>query len=371
MRLASYNVENLFDRPAIMSRGNWDEGRKILEDYAKLNILLGELTYTPEIKQKMVDLLIALGLESSDETPFVILRRNRGKLLKRGTEGADRLQIIANGRADWAGQLELIDAPVDEEAMRNTARVINEVNADVLAVVEAESRPVLSQFNEKLLTALGGQYYRHVMLIDGNDDRGIDVGLLTRKDFPIGTMRSHVDDCDAHGKEIFSRDCPEYQVALPSGKHLWVLPNHFKSKGYGNQADNDARRKAQAERVVAIYKALIAKGEKYIAVVGDLNDSPDSEPLQPLLHSELKDAFGHPSFDKGGFPGTFGSCGASNKIDYLFLSPKLYDCIKAGGVFRKGMWPGVRPVKWEAFPTVTAPEQAASDHAAVWVDLEV
>ena len=30
------------------------------------------------------------------------------------------------------------------------------------------------------------------MVIDGNDERGIDVGLVTR--FPVGTMRSHVDD---------------------------------------------------------------------------------------------------------------------------------------------------------------------------------
>jgi endonuclease/exonuclease/phosphatase family metal-dependent hydrolase len=372
MRLACYNVENLFDRPAVMDQGDWDKGKEILEAYAKLNGLLGELAYTPAIKQKMGKLLIQLGLKDSDQNRFVILRRNRGKLLKRSTEeGPDQLQIVADGRADWAGQLELVDAAVDEEAMRNTARVINEVNADVLAVVEAESRPVLSQFNDKLLTALEGEHYRHVMLIDGNDDRGIDVGLMTRDAYPIAMMRSHVDDCDEKGKEIFSRDCPEYRIDLPSGKRLWVLPNHFKSKGYGDQGDNDARRKAQATRAVEIYQALMAEGEEFVAIVGDLNDTPDRDPLQPLLESELKDVFTHPSFDDGGFPGTYGGCGASGKIDYMFLSPALYKRVKVGGVFRKGMWPGVRPVKWDTYPTVTAPQHAASDHAAVWVDLEV
>ena len=44
------------------------------------------------------------------------------------------------------------------------------------------------------MPAVGGNPFTHVMVIDGNDERGIDVGLMTRKDFPIGFMRSHVDD---------------------------------------------------------------------------------------------------------------------------------------------------------------------------------
>jgi hypothetical protein len=34
------------------------------------------------------------------------------------------------------------------------------------------------------------------MVIDGNDSRGIDVGLMTGPDHPIGLMRSHVDHPD-------------------------------------------------------------------------------------------------------------------------------------------------------------------------------
>lgn len=367
MRLASYNVENLFDRAAAMNQETWSDGKVVLDRFAKLNALLGEVTYTAPRKAKIAQLLTDLGLDKKDETPFVILRHNRGKLIKRGNAG---LQVVASGRADWAGSLELVEEPVDEEAMRNTARVINEVNADVLGVVEAESRPVLSQFNEKLLTSLGGEYYRHVMLIDGNDDRGIDVGLLSRDGYPIRNMRSHVDDCDATGKEIFSRDCPEFEVVLPSGQALWVLVNHFKSKGYGSQQANDKRRKAQAERVAQIYADLRAGGNNLVAVVGDLNDIPASDPIQPLRNTDLRDISEHPSFDDGGFPGTYGASSAGNKIDYIFLSPALFTAVQAAGVFRRGMWPGVHP-KWPAFDELTSPEQAASDHAALWVDLAV
>lgn len=369
MRLASYNVENLFDRPRAMSLGSWEEGKEVLDRFAKLNKLLGEIRYTSQAKLKMVKLLEELGLADSDRNKFVLLRQNREKLVKRSPTAG--LQIVANGRADWAGTLELVDVPVDEEAMRNTARVINSVNADVMGVVEAESRPVLSQFNEKLLPSLGGEYYRHVMVIDGNDERGIDVGLMARNGFAIRNMRSHVDDCGDDGQEIFSRDCPEFEVQLPSGKSLWVLVNHLKSKGYGKPADNDAKRKKQASRVAEIYGALRADGQSLVAVLGDFNDTPASDALAPLFATDLRDAQSHQLFDDGGFPGTHGSSAASGKLDYILLSPALFERVSSGGIFRQGMWPGSRPPKWPVFAELTKPSQAASDHAALWVDLDV
>lgn len=61
----------------------------------------------------------------------------------------------------------------------------------VLGVVEAESRPLLKLFSDRMLEQLDGQPYANVMLIDGNDDRGIDVGILTRDRYPITYERSH------------------------------------------------------------------------------------------------------------------------------------------------------------------------------------
>ena len=370
MRLASYNVENLFARAKAMSLASWAEGKPILDKFAKANALLGEHVYTTVTRRRLVELLLALGLEKSDTGPFVMLRQNRGDLVRRPKAGG--LEIVAGGRADWVGSLELITAPVQEEAMRNTARVMMALRADVLAVVEAESRPALAGFNEDILGSLGGAPFAHVMLIDGNDSRGIDVGLMTAEAIPIGIMRSHVDDRHAGGQLVFSRDCPEYTLALPSGETLVVMVNHLKSKGYGSQATSDAKRQAQAERVAALYAKRTAEGQKHIAIVGDFNDTPDSPALAPLLaRTDLRDAFTHPAFDNGGFPGTYGSCTAGNKIDYILLSPSLYDRVRAGGVVRQGMWPGVRPKRWEVFAELKRPVDAGSDHAAVWVDLEV
>lgn len=370
MRLATYNVENLFDRAKAMNLDTWADGKKVLEQFAELNKLLGEIAYSPAGKQRMVELMEALGLSKSDTGPFVILRRNHGGLLKRPRAGG--LVIEADGRADWAGSLDLRDEPIDEHAMRNTARVLDELDADVVGVVEAESRPVLAAFNDEIVKAIGGEPFHHVMVIDGNDERGIDVGLMTRKDFPIGLMRSHVDDRLAGGERIFSRDCPEFEVTTTRGARLLVLVNHLKSKGYGSAASSAARRRAQAERVKAIYEGLTASGAEHVAIVGDLNDTPDSKPLEPLISgTDLKDAFEHAAFDDGGYPGTYGSCAKSDKIDYVLMSPKLYAKVEKGGVFRKGRWPGVRPKKWDVFPELTEPKHVASDHAAVWVDLDI
>lgn len=370
MRLAVYNVENLFDRAKAMNLESWEDGRPVLEKFAALNELLGQLVYGAADKARMSALMVDLGLEKSDVGPFVILRRNRGGLLKRPQAGG--IEITAAGRADWVGSLELRDEPINEHAMRNTARVMNDIEADVLGIVEAESRPVLWAFNNEILPALGGKPFRHVMLIDGNDERGIDVGLMSRTGYPIGRMRSHVDDRLANDQPVFSRDCPEFEVATPTGARLVVMVNHLKSKGYGGTTDSNARRKAQAERVAEIYEGLIASGTEHVAVIGDLNDTPTSGPLEPLIKgTTLKDVFEHPSFDDGGHPGTFGLCNATNKIDYILLSPSLFGKVKAGGVFRKGMWPGSRPRRWDTYAELGRPAEAGSDHAAVWVDLDI
>lgn len=369
MRLASFNVENLFDRARAMNQGEWQSGKPTLEKFARLNQLLGETTYTATIKKEMVSLMNELGLQKSDTGPFVILRRNRGKLLTRQKEGAG-ISIVSDGRADWVGSLELRRAPVDEVAMGLTAQVMVDLHADLLTVVEAENRPALLAFNNEMLPARNGQPFEHVMVIDGNDERGIDVGLMTAASFPVDTMRSHVDDKDKAGALIFSRDCPEFAIPLPGGETLLVIVNHLKSKGYGGKSSSDSRRRAQAERVKAIYQQRIQQGITLIAISGDFNDTPDSEPLAPLLRdTDLKDVFTHQQFDNGGYPGTWGSCTAAGKIDYILLSPALWQKVEKGGVWRKGMWPGVRPVKWETYPELKKPVNAASDHAAVWVDL--
>ncbi len=370
LKVATFNVENLFERAKALNLDTFAEGKPILEAYQRLNLLLQKDEYKPPDKQKILDGLKALGLQSSDTGKFAILRQNRGRLVKRPNNGP--MQVVANGRGEWIGWIELRTEAVDEVATRNTAQVIRDIAADVLGVVEAEDRIALKRFNEDVLAAVGGTPYEHVMLIDGNDERGIDVGLLSRVSAGITTMRSHVDDM-RDGRVIFSRDCPEYELTLASGATVLVMVNHLKSKGFGSQATSNAKRREQAVRVREIYDARRAAGVELIIILGDFNDTPDSEPLASLLKagSDLHDVSEHDVYEDDGRPGTFANGTKSNKIDYILLSPALFSLVKRAGVFRKGVWGGKNGDLWEIYPEMEGPHHAASDHAALWVELNV
>ncbi len=139
------------------------------------------------------------------------------------------------------------------------------------------------------------------------------------------------------GRLLFSRDCAAYCLATPGGARLWTFVNHLKSKGYGTPKASNLRRKLQAQRVREIYDPLVATNP-LIAVVGDLNDTPNSDPLAPLVAngSTLKDVSAHPAFDDGGRPETCGNCAAGNTIDFLLRSPALYARPCGGGIWRMG-----------------------------------
>jgi endonuclease/exonuclease/phosphatase family metal-dependent hydrolase len=369
MRIASYNIENLFSRVRVMNFEDLSEGKPILSEYSHLNSLLLEPDYTPSIKSSILESLDRLGLSQSDDSKYVILRQNHGRLLKRPQAGSP--EVIANGRGDWIGWLELKTEAVNEVATKMTARVIQDVNADILAVVEAEDRIALTHFNEQLLKPINAAY-SEIMLIDGNDERGIDVGLFTKSGIKIDSVVSHINDMQDN-LAIFSRDCPEYTVQVNDSTSILILINHFKSKGFGVPAVSNARRRAQAKRVREIYEQRRNEGIKLIAVVGDLNDTPESESLQPLLGdgSDLRDISTHPAFVNDGRVGTYGNGTASNKIDYLLLSPELFSKVNNGGIFRKGVWGGVNGTLFPHYDEMTKPIHAASDHAAIWADIDL
>ena len=381
MRIASFNVESFFERPVAMAPktkalnessgalAEWKPGASVLDAFAQLNDLLAKDTYEPADKAAIVDLLKQLGLRSSDESKWVVLRQNRGRLLRR-SPGKDPV-VVATGRSSWLGWVELKKEPLSDVSIQNTGRVLMELAADVQGIVEAESRIALVGVSRAVLPNVGGTPFEHVMLIDGNDERGIDVGIMTRNGWELADIRSHVDDADAQGL-IFSRDCAVYTVTNGM-QRIVVLLNHLKSKGYGNQADNNAKRLRQATRVTGIYQELRAGGEENVAVVGDFNDFPGSAPLQPLLAgTDLTDVGEHPKFSADAKrPGTFGNCTAKEKFDYILLAPKLFAKVTGGAVLRKGVWGGTNGTLWPHYPEITRQVDQASDHAAIYADIDL
>lgn len=378
MKIAAFNVENLFDRARAFNADSESTTQAILDATAEINGLFERSQYSAADLERIAELIVVLGLDKSDQGPYVLLRQIRGRLISRPHNKP--FVLTANGRGDWVGWAELRTAAVNEVAIMNTGRVIRDVDADILAVVEAEDRVALKQFSDQVLTEVGGQPYERVMVIDGNDDRGIDVGLMTRAGYEIGLMRSHIHDIRPAGGLIYSRDCPEYEITTPGGESIWVLPNHFKSKFGGDNPESRAKREAQATRTAEIYERLRADGHANVVVLGDFNDTPDSPPLARLLaNTDLTDVSDHPRFDTGEFRGrpgtdergigTFGLGNDNQKIDYLLLSPTLFNRVTASGLFRKGAWPGSRPPRWTVYPELQRDVHVASDHHVIWAEI--
>lgn len=387
MKIAAFNVENLFDRAKAFNEDRTSDAQRAIKAVAELNSIFEEDNYTAQRKNRILELVDRLEFNRFNEGPLALIRKIRGQIIRRPRAGG--IEVVANGRGDWIGWAELKTAPVNETAILNTGRVIRDVNADILAVVEAENRVSLKKFtefvfdqvNHELPVAERPDPYSFVMLVDGNDERGIDVGLMTKAGFEIGLTQTHIHDVGANGQRIYSRDCPEYAVATPNGDTVWVLPNHFKSKFGGNNPQSIGKREAQARRTAEIYERLRAEGEENVVVLGDLNDTPDSDPLQPLLDdTDLQDVSNHDKFDVGEFNvpasntsrgiGTFGLGNDNDKIDYLLLSPALFDRVTAAGLFRKGAWPGSRPKRWKVYETLTEKIHVASDHHVIWAEID-
>jgi endonuclease/exonuclease/phosphatase family metal-dependent hydrolase len=302
IRIATFNVENLFSRPAAMNLPRWSDGQPILDDHARLTNLLSRETYSAADKAGILQLLARYGLDKSrPNNKYLELREIRGQLLQRHTNRP--AEVKASGRGDWVGWLELKQDAIADAAITNTARVIADVNPDIIVLVEVEDRPTLLRFHDQVLKPLlverNQPLYEHIMVIDGNDARGINVGIMSRR--PIRRMASHVDDRTASGSPTFSRDCPEYYLDMGNGEELIILPNHFSSKGSDTEG---TRRRVQSAAVKEIYERIRQTCPRVI-VAGDFNDYPGGGSLDALLaQTDLRDAMSFEAYH-GEYPGTY------------------------------------------------------------------
>jgi len=164
-------------------------------------------------------------------------------------------------------------------------------------------------------------------------------------------------------------------VRTPSGLLVHVLIHHFKSQSGGG----DEKRRRQAVEVRRIVDDLVSQGQ-HVIVLGDLNEGPavsdvPAPNLVPLYdnNSSLVDCFTQPAFQVGNRVGTFDSCGIRNRFDYIFFSQSHAPHFQGGAVFRKGLWGSrvTRPTAWETYPEITRSSQQASDHALLYIDLDI
>lgn len=258
-----------------------------------------------------------------------------------------------------------------EEDKQITSAAIKAINADILALQEVENMDVLKRF---VAQYLGGMGYQYKLVVDGNDPRMIDVGVLSR--YPFTAIKTHQFLRTPGGRSfVFSRDCLELTIDV-NGNQLPIFINHFKSM-IGGRGPTMARRKLQSLAVKQIIEErLVPKpiSPKFV-VLGDLNDYMPSMGLQPLvglpwLENVVQTRI---STESDRWTHYFKGKDEYRQLDYILLSRALSDANPGAApvIERRGLPRRATRAGPDRFEGVGASKPKASDHCPVAIDLEI
>lgn len=238
--IMAYNVENLFDT-------EHDEGK---EDWTSLPLSFKQAN--PELMQKECAKMTTPHFQQecmSEDWSNEVLDIKMQRL-------ADTILQVGNGRGP-----------------------------DILIVEEVENIRVLKQLNSKYLTAAG---YQTVVLKEGEDERGIDVGILSR--FPLAEPEQlHLieftpDASNPKWERPTTRGIMEAALKLPNGETLYVLGFHFPSQANPVQHRIDA--------VNTLIKIKNSKGPNALVVTaGDSNITAIEDQKVGLISKTLAAEF--------------------------------------------------------------------------------
>lgn len=388
-RVAAFNVENLFARPTLFA-GEDAATADALRATAQLQRLLNAKVYKPDEILKIYNegkLGSYLSIQS-DRVHAPDARSQR--FLFHEIDGDETSPAVSvngaiRGRADWVGGIQLKGEVLSGTQVQAIGKVIRKVDADVIGLCEVEDRRTLEAFNAQVL----GRKYPYPVLFEGNDQRSIDVALMSKH--PVGNFRTNVFTVDALEKKrrdgasprLFNRDCLEVIVELPGGRGpLAVLVTHLKSKRGSDamEMETDRKRLRQAAEVKRIVAERYSKDGKphRVIVCGDLNESanrdgangaalgPYKTSIDPLLvEAGLANIIGDTLGQAKAFTHAEERRGKlrRSQIDYILVSPDLRAAAFSCGIDRSGQ------AHWG--PKAISRAQAASDHACLFVDLDL
>lgn len=195
---------------------------------------------------------------------------------------------LVDDEYDGADQEWVENTSVWESHRDAVGQVLQEIDADIVVLQEVEHEGVLSELNAQTL----GSRYSELVLREGNDPRGIDVGLMSK--FPVDQVISHAgDEFTVVGQPApvytYSRDCLEVHLTY-NGRHLVLLGVHYKAK----DNDNPDKRLAEAQHTRSIADTITAQDPQAgVVILGDFNDTPGSLPYDWTVGSFQ----GHPEAD--------------------------------------------------------------------------
>jgi hypothetical protein len=302
-----------------------------------------------------------------------ILSFNVQNLRLRRPGGRPRLDGARDGDVDegpWAAALDLADR-------RLTARVIADAEADIVCLQEVFDRATLDFFHDHLLRAAGCAPYPVRICLPGNDGRGRDLAVLSRR--PLDSVESHASETAeslglpplpgvARDRPLFRRDCLSFACGA-----LTLFLCHLKAPSPDPAAAWPVRR-AEALGVRRLVERRFGGDPAALwLVLGDLNEpghAPGPPAILPLLPPFSADLMARlPAGDRWTYAGEGGQ--AYGRPDGMLASPALAARFPqaAPRVLRQGLGGEAARYGGPRLADVGRHRPHASDHAALLLDL--
>jgi endonuclease/exonuclease/phosphatase family metal-dependent hydrolase len=268
----------------------------------------------------------------------------------------------------------------DNVSKKITGQVIDAVNADIICLQEVENRDTLKAFKSQFMKK--GKEYKYTMLIDGNDQRRIDVAILSKyRIFDVESF-SHLYD-QASKTLIFSRDCLKARIEIPDvSKPLTFFVNHLKSmidmndkkNGRANTRDRRILQCKTVKKIIADeFGSKIAK-EPFI-ICGDFNDYIDKglskeSGIPDLVNWDKVYNISNEINEDDRWTHFYSKKKEYKQLDYILVSKALEKKIVKVGIERRGL-PLRANLVQKHFPGVDQDKIKASDHCAFYCDIEI
>jgi len=249
--------------------------------------------------------------------------------------------------------------------LRELARMVSKVDADVLALQEVENAAALGELNLRIRHP-----YAYFGLSEGNSNRGIHLAFLSRHPLVL-TGHDDITLEDGSGAVLheFASECADIMTPARirrgvararvtiGGQTLTVFSVHLKSRIQleWSGVDSDAVRHAEAQAVARIVAGHEAEHPRDATVLlGDMNERHDHASLQPIMALGYFDPVlaelvpGDPTLSTHWIK-------SRDRIDHLLLSKTAH----------------AHYVPGSALVHREAGARKASDHYPVSVDLEI
>ncbi|MBO3097861.1 exonuclease/endonuclease/phosphatase family protein [Gelidibacter pelagius] len=370
MKIASFNIQNLFHRDSVFIDGRNNPGR--IEWIKEFDNLLLNTNESHSSMDRLRELSHLLRLDKTDQSPYFTIRRQEGELYIKGMDNQN--EIKAEELTNWNGWIKIHTLPISSSARAHKAQVIKDIDPDILILQEIEDRMSLEEFNNLILPKVGYKPFDQCILIPGSEGKGREQALLLKNGCVLDSVKLHI----IEASEVPSHELIEYIIITKERALIHILSAYFYQNELNIEKASEVRRQ-QALGVSRIYKELQFNSQNNVIIAGTLNAPSYCYSLAPLLqNSDLKDITKHISFEvdyDDGIDASYHRMGAYRKgvnikqKDFMLLSPALFQTLIDSGLNRKAMWPFERP-QWANYKSIKTKKDAASEHPALWCSLK-